>query len=186
MNKLLVYGIVAVSVMAGMSSCKEKKESTDIITRKEVKKAPSAPIRMQPYENAKNFEWGGKDYTSMIIRTSNDSLDMVTDEEGQKFIDNTISLTITRSDGSKFFSREFTKQTFNDYLDDDYRKTGILEGLVFDRLDDGKVRFAASVSHPQTDEYIPLVVVIDRMGNMTIARDTEMDVNGQQEEEEEI
>ena len=93
---------------------------------------------------------------------------------------------ITRSDGSKVFSKVFTKKDFDKQLDDDYRKTGILEGLVFDRVEDGKVRYAASVSHPQTDEYIPLVVMIDRMGHMTIDRDTQMDVSGQTEEEEEI
>ena len=186
MNKLLVYSLAALSVMAAMASCKEKPKSEDIITRKEVKKAPSAPERMQPYENAKTFNWGGKDYTSMIVRTACDSLEMVTNEDGQKFIDNTISLTITRSDGSKVFSKVFTKKDFDKQLDDDYRKTGILEGLVFDRVEDGKVRYAASVSHPQTDEYIPLVVMIDRMGHMTIDRDTQMDVSGQSEEEEEI
>jgi hypothetical protein len=55
---------------------------------------------------------------------------------------------------------------------------GILEGLVFDEVDDLQLEFAASVSLPQTDEYIPLEVKIDNMGNVKIERDSQMDTNG--------
>ena len=35
----------------------------------------------------------------------------------------------------------------------------------------------ASVGHPQTDEYIPLVVRLSRMGQLDIKRDTQLDTN---------
>ena len=38
-----------------------------------------------------------------------------------------------------------------------------------------KVVFAGSVSHPQTDEYIPLVVTVSNFGKVTIKRDDLMD-----------
>ena len=108
---------------------------------------------------------------------------MVKDETGQKYYDNIISLTITRDDGSTFFSRTFTKQAFDSCLDDDYRNTGILEGLVFDKVSNGTLRFAASVSHPGTDEYIPIVLTIDRFANVSIKRDTQLDTSSEEEED---
>ena len=47
----------------------------------------------------------------------------------------------------------------------------MLEGLVFDKAEGNSLRFAASVSHPQTDEYIPIVVMVSRMGELTFSRD---------------
>ena len=85
--------------------------------------------------------------------------------------------------GSVFFSQTFTKASFNDYLDDDYRATGILEGLVFDRVDGHQLIFAGSVSHPQTDEYIPLVVTLSNFGDVTISLDTQRDTSGSGEEQ---
>ena len=43
--------------------------------------------------------------------------------------------------------------------------------------------FAGSVSHPQTDEYIPLVVTVSNFGNVTIKRDDQMDTNSTQEQQ---
>ena len=77
----------------------------------------------------------------------------------------------------------FTKSTFDAQLDDDYRQTGILEGLVFDKVDGNNLVFAGSVSHPQTDEYIPLVVTVSNFGNVTIKRDDQMDTNSTQEQQ---
>ena len=72
----------------------------------------------------------------------------------------------------------FTKAAFENYIDASYRKQGILEGLVFDKVDDQQLVFAASVCLPQTDEYIPLEVRINNFGNVIIKRDSEMDTYG--------
>jgi hypothetical protein len=47
--------------------------------------------------------------------------------------------------------------------------------LVFDKVDGDWLVFAASVAHPQSDEYIPLIIRLSRMGELTIKRDTQMD-----------
>jgi hypothetical protein len=83
-----------------------------------------------------------------------------------------------RSDGSVFFSRSFTKAAFESYLNNDYRQTGVLEGLVYDKVEGNNLFFAASVSHPQTDEYIPLVVSVSNFGEVGIRLDTDLDTNG--------
>lgn len=177
MRTTLIALAVAVAALS-LGGCKEKRDNGDIITQKVVQKKPSKPIAMQEYTQRKDIDWNGAAVTSEIRRVADDSLRMVADETGQKHIDNRITLTISRPDGSVFFKKAFTKATFDAYLDDDYRNTGILEGLVFDKVEGGKLRFAASVSHPQTDEYIPLVVDIAKDGAVTMARDTQLDTNG--------
>ena len=183
MKKLsqIIMVLLAVMVVAG---CGEKKKSDDIIVKKVEEPKPQGPIKMQEYRQIKDIEWLGRDYQVEIVRLPDDSLRMVEDETGQKFVDNRISLRILRSDGSVFFSRSFTKAAFDSYLDDDYRKTGITEGLVFDKVEGNQLYFAASVCHPQMDEYIPLVITISNLGDVGIKRDEDMDTYGSEEQKE--
>jgi hypothetical protein len=177
---------VTLSIVLGttmLAGCKQKKQSEDIIVRKTEAPKPQAPIRMQEYNQIKDIHWLDREYQVNIRRTADDSLRMVKDETGQKFVDNRIRLQVIRQDGSVFFSQSFTKATFSEYLDDDYRQTGILEGLVFDRVEGNYLLFAGSVSHPQTDEYIPLVIKVSNFGDVAISRDTQMDTNGSEEEQ---
>lgn len=181
MNRITLM-LAAVLVTGLLSGCKQKKQSEDIIVHKTEEPQPQGPIRMQEYKQVKDFKWLGKDYQADIRRVPDDSLRMVKDETGQQFVDNRITLNIFRSDGSTCFSRTFTKASFDEALDDDYRRTGILEGLVFDRVEGVFVLFAGSVCHPQTDEYIPLVVTVSNFGDVTIKRDDQMDTNGIEED----
>ena len=182
--KRIALVMTAVLALGLLTGCKQKKQTEDIIVRKTETPKPQAPIRMQEYNQVKDIHWLDRDYQVNIRRTADDSLRMVKDETGQKFVDNRIRLQVIRQDGSVFFSQTFTKASFNDYLDDDYRATGILEGLVFDRVEGHQLIFAGSVSHPQTDEYIPLVITLSNFGDVTISRDTQMDTNGSEEEQD--
>lgn len=177
---LLAAAVVALS----LGSCKKKQNTGDIITQKVVKARPSAPKRMQGYTQRKDIDWGGSRLQVVITREPDDSLPMVKDETGQKHVDNHINVKITRPDGSVFFSKTFTKATFDSYLTENYRKNGVLEGLVFDSLDGQHMKLATSVSLPESDECIPLVVELSRMGVMSVARDTQMDTNGGEQDEE--
>lgn len=158
-----------------LTACGGKKKSEDIIAPKVEKVKPQAPISMQEITDKRKVGWIGRTYHVTIHRQPSDSLAMVKDEAGQKFVDNVFQLTVSREDGSVFYNRTFTKASLSDYLDSDYQKTGIFEGLVFDKADGDWLVFAASVGHPQTDEYIPLVLRLSRMGELVIKRDTQMD-----------
>ena len=81
-------------------------------------------------------------------------------------------------------SKTFTKAYFERHIDAHYREMGILEGLVFDKVDGNYLEFAASVCLPQTDEYIPLEVKIDNFGNVSVERDSELDTNGSGEHDD--
>ena len=179
-----LFMVIATGVLLSLVACSEKKKSTDIITQRVETVKPQGPERMQEYNDSRDVAWIGKQYKVNVHRQPGDSLPMVKDETGQKYVDNIISVSVMRADGSKFYSHQFTKADFLQYLDDDYRKTGILEGLVFDKVDGDWLDFAASVCHPHTDEYIPLVVRLSRMGELTIQRDTQMDTNSDMPQQE--
>lgn len=173
--------LLAVLFLAG---CSEKKNDNIIIARKVVKKAPSGPIRMQDYTQTKEVDFAGTRLKCVIQRTHCDSLEMVKDETGQKYVDNVISLTVTRSDGSVFLKRTFTKKSFADCLDKNYNQTGILEGFVFDKVAGGNLCFAASVCHPQDeDEFIPLVVRVSSSASVSVERDTLLDTDGSSDDD---
>lgn len=176
MKRISVIALCCV-VLTLLAACGGKKKSEDIIAPKVEEVKPKAPISMQEYTDERDVEWIGKTYHVAINRRPADSLSMVKDENGQKYVDNIFSVAVSRSDGSVFFTRSFTKKDLNSYLDDDFRKTGIFEGLVFDKVDGDWLVLAASVGHPQTDEYIPMVIRLSRMGNLVIKRDVQMDTN---------
>lgn len=173
MNYKSVVALAFVGLIT--TSCGKKKQHDDIIVQETEAPQPQAPIRMQDYKDVKDVQWLGKQYQVEVTRTASDSLAMVKDESGQEFVDNRIVLKVIRTDGSIFCTKTFTKSAFNACLDDDYRKTGILEGFVFDKAEGNQLFFAASVCHPQTDEYIPMVVTVSNFGEVGIAKDQQME-----------
>ena len=84
---------------AMLTGCKQKKQTEDIIVRKTETPKPQAPIRMQDYNQVKDVEWLDRSYQVDIRRMADDSLKMVKDETGQKFVDNRIRLKVIRQDG---------------------------------------------------------------------------------------
>lgn len=180
MMTMVMVGLMALS----MTSCGKKQSNGDIIAKKSQPRKPALPVSMQDYKQTREVSWMGAKYKIVVERMADDSLKIVQDDNGQKFVDNRIVLRVLRRDGTLFFDKSFTKASFDSYLDNDYRKTGILEGLVFDRVDGHELRFAASVSHPQTDEYIPLVLSVNNLGTISISRDSHLDTSAPSDEEE--
>ena len=176
MKRIQFLAVIMMALL--VASCGKKKQTEDIIVKPVETPAPQGPVSMQPYNQVTDVKWLDRDYQVAINRVANDTLPTVTDENGQKFVDNTITVRVLRSDGSVFFSRSFTKTSFKEQLDDDYRHTGILEGIVFDKVDGNHLVLAGSVSHPQTDEYIPIVMTISNFGDVSIRRDDQMDTTG--------
>ena len=182
MNKKIQLLFVLLAGVVLLTACGEKKKNKDIIATRVVESTPKDPIRMQDYTDERDVQWIGKQYHVAIHRQPSDSLPMVQDEGGQQFVDNVFTLAVTRSDGSMFYTQKFTKKSVQQYLDDHYRKAGVFEGLVFDRAEDDYLILAGSVGLPLTDEYIPLVIRLSRMGQLEISRDTQMDTTGDTQE----
>lgn len=171
-----------------LTACQEKKQSTVIIAPKPEAPKPSGPVVMQDMNAQNDVEWIGKTYKVVVSRKVDRELPMVEVEQGKKAYDNRINLRILRPDGSEFFNRDFTKQTFASCLDEPTKKNGVLLGIVLDRADGDNLIFAASVGSPDvlSDEFIPMVLTVTRMGDVSIKRDTTMDTsNGQDQDDDE-
>lgn len=162
------------------TGCKEKKSSEEIIVQKVVEsKISNEPVRMQEYSQSTDVEWGGVTVKCNIKREPDESKTLVADERGQKFVDNKIVLVITKADSSVILERTFGKADFATFLNEQYKTGGLLEGIVFDKMVNDTLHFAASVSLPQTDEYIPLLIKVTKKGVVSISLDEMMDTNGE-------
>lgn len=169
---------IATSVVVMTVSCDEKKESTNIIAHKPVAKKVTSPQTMQNYSHNDDVSWIGKNYKIQINRTSDKSLPMIIDGSGNKYYDNKITVEIMREDGSVFFSRTFMKTDFSKYIDEAYMKKSALLGFVLEKAEGDNLYFSASVGAPDvlSDEYVPMRVVVSRMGGVTIDKGQRLDL----------
>ena len=162
-----------------VTSCNEGKKTNDIITHKqEVKTVKKTVQKIGDYEQTRTIDWHGSVYNVSIERKADNSLSIVDDGTGNKYYDNRIMLRITGKDGLDVLKRSFTKEDFSKYVGADYLKNNVLLGLVFDRVDDDYIYFAASVGAPDkmSDEYIPLVVRFSYKNyKLDVYRDTMLD-----------
>ncbi len=174
-------------LMATFAACSSKPKSTNIITKKPVKAAPKPTQAMGDYNQNRSVEWLGGTYTILVERKADHSLQLAVDESGNKYYDNSITLTILRSDGSEFFKRTFTKKNFDEYIGDDYQDGGLL-GIVFDHVEGNSLCFAASVGSPDkmSDNYVPLVLKVSNVGGVSIAKDTKLDTMSDEVDDEDI
>lgn len=171
---------ISIILMMGMAlaafSCKseQKKETVDIIAPKFEMPKLSPPIRMQEHVQTDEFSFAGGTMKSVIVSRADDSIAIVKDAAGQEYVDNRVTVSVTRTNGEVFFKRSFTKADFNAYLTEAIRKEGVLEGITFFNVVEDTAFFGACVSIPQTDEFIPLMITLTKDAKISIATDTQM------------
>lgn len=175
MKKTLLLASLAL-IAAVVTGCKEEKKSNIIITQKPKPTKPKATQKMGDYEQTMKVNWLDGSYTIETKLTACDSLPQIT-EGATKYFDNIIRLRVVRADGTTFYSYTFSKKDFNSCLTEQYRKNGALLGIVYVKCDDNYLYFAASVGSPDksSDEYIPLVLKLHRLGSIQITKDTQLD-----------
>jgi len=186
MKKLIPIFFTAL-VLGGFTSCHEKKKSDVIIAPKPVAPKPKKTQKMSEYEQARDVEWLGSTYKIIVKREADDSLPLALGDDNTKYYDNKITVRILRKDGTEFFNRTFLKSDFTGFLDEHTKEEGALLGIVFDKADANELTFAASVGSPDvtSDEYVPLVVKISRLGAVSMGKDTQLDTGGEENENEE-
>ena len=171
--------VFALGIVLGVvTSCKDQPRKDVIITKMPPKQVVSKEIgKVGDYSQARKIEWVGSTYTIEVNRTADVSTDPVDDGSGNRYYPNRILVRIYRPDGSEFFKREFTKGDFESHLDASYKKHTVLLGVVFDHADDDYIYLASSVGSPDraSDEFIPLLIKVSRMGDVSISKDTQMD-----------
>ena len=164
-------------IMIGLfSSCGNKKDTHEIIAKKPVIVKSNNVLKMGDYSQSTTVQWVGSSYKVNVKLCADSSLPTVIDGS-QKYFDNKITLQVLRKDGSEFFSRTFTKQDFESCLDSKYMNNGALLGIVYDCAKGDCLYFAASVGSPDktSDEYIPMVLKLSKMGSVSISKDTQLD-----------
>lgn len=173
----IIYLLFIIIVTIPVISCSEKKEKQeDEAVAFQIDSVDNQGVqRMQTSKNEQTVKLKGKDYTIYIERAPNDSLPRVKSDGGDVYVDNQITLRVTRNKGEKVFSKIFTKQSFSSLINAGFLSKSILEGMVFDKVTPNGLVFATSVSFPQTDLYMPLSITISADGKMSMVKEELME-----------
>lgn len=132
--------------------------------------------RMSDYEFTDTVDWNGAKCVYHIVRLACDSLGTVTDTDGTKYVENTLSLTLSRG-GARIFERAFSKGSIKQYVDSVFLKHSIVEGMAFNKITPEGICFAISVGLPLSDEYVQLRLTVHADGTSTLRRDEIVDDN---------
>lgn len=175
-------GVIALAMLA-LVSCKEKKSSTIIVTKRKAQVTQKSQIhKTGDYSQSTDVEWVGNKYVVESKLVADSSLPLTTDG-ASRYYDNRVTIRVLRADGTEFFKQSFTKDNFKSYIDQNYIKDGALLGVVFVKAEGNFLHFAASVGNPDkvSDEYVPLAMKVDNFGNVTISKDSRMDTESDSE-----
>ncbi len=168
-------------------SCKKEKKTDNIITKIKPKTVSSrGPQQLSNFEDKKQVEWLGSSYTISIKRHADKDLPMVTDSDGKKYYDNKVEVVIMRADGTEFFKRTFQKNDFKAFTDNKYGREGAFIGFMFDKVEGEYLKFGASVGSPDpnSDEFIPIDVTINKMGTVKITSSIQLDTDSDDAEKQ--
>lgn len=126
--------------------------------------------RMPMSDVTTRFQFRGKPCEVQVFRTPDETLPRVKDESGNEYVDNRVNLRIT-SQGKTLVERSLTKANFASVVEPRFLQHAIFEGLVYDTVTSRGVVFAASVSYPQSDLYVPIRLTLTEGGH--VAMETE-------------
>lgn len=184
----IVHTLILTALLSlSFASCGEKKQSNDIIASKHVKKVNTTPVKMQDTKHTESISWLGTQYGVAVSRKADTSLPLTDDGTGNKYYDNTVTVTVTRPNGTVFFDRTFSKTDFFSQIDENYMRNGAMLGMVLEKAEGDFLVFGASVGSPDkfSDEYVPIIVKLSRMGNILIQKDTRLDSANENPDEDE-
>ena len=172
MKKSLTMILLTAATLLSLASCKEKKAADNGIIKTDYEAPkPTGPKSTSISTVNQEVEWvEGRHYYITIAGKADSTLSMVENEYGQKFIDNAIRVNVTRADSTVFFGHTFTKESFVEWLDKDYREKAILSSVSFFGVEDDLLTFIVSLNHPEAseDESLDLLLQIDRLGNTAV------------------
>lgn len=164
---LLFAAILFISCSQHQTDEEASDDAVHVVAKNDSEK--NVAVRMPLSDVTTSFQLQGKDYEARIFRSPDETMPKVKNEQGDEFVDNSITLRVT-SEGKILLNRSFTKSSFASLLHDRFLKSAILEGIVYDTVVDGKARFAASVSYPESDLYVPIHLLVSASGQVSIEK----------------
>ncbi len=165
MRHITLASLLTLLLLTSLTACKsEKKAEEDIIVEKVIAKPQTTTESMTRDERAGDVTWvGGAQYHYTIVREADSELDVV-ENHGKKYHDNSVTLTVTRPDGSEFFKKTFTKANFAPVLPEASMKNGVMLGMVLEKASGNNLRFVVSVGSPD-ESYEDFYYVIMNLNN---------------------
>lgn len=163
----LIMGL-SVVVLGACSASGVKDEQKQAETEEPAQQ--SGPQSMQVSDVTDEFVYQGRHYQSTVLRQPDENQPIVTDDAGEEYVDNRISVKLV-CDGKVLVDKVFTKQNFAAWVKADFLRQAILEGLVYDTATPEGIVYAASVGYPQTDLYVPFRIVVASDGTLTIRQE---------------
>ncbi|MCD8182830.1 MAG: DUF4738 domain-containing protein [Bacteroides sp.] len=179
----VIYGLVCMAAFMFVAcSSPKKSDKDDVQVLMQDSMEMGGPQRMQMSETKATVTYKGKEYQSSVVRRPDESLPIVKDEQGEKFVDNVITLRIT-CNGKEVLNKVFTKASFASLVDAGFMKHAILEGLVYNKTTPQGIVYAVSISYPQTDLYAPLSLTVSADGKISMAKEEVLEDLYETEEE---
>lgn len=163
MRRMLIL-LLSVSIMTG---CKDKTVPQETAEKKQETRLSR---QLPDLHTTDTCHAGNHEYTYTIDRISNDSLGYVIDEFGDKFSATTLTIGVAR-DGKSIFRHTFTKESFKEYLTEDFLDNSIVDGCRFIRVKEGNVYFELAVSYPDSDMSQPFLLTIAADGSYRVSKD---------------
>lgn len=179
-EKGLLSIVLCVVATMLLGSCKGKQQEREEVIMAIDYTPPviTDPVCMDSITDSQQVAWMGSAYSVTVKRVPMESLPMVSNDYGQKYVDNSVTIVIRRPDGSEFYNQTFTKSAFNALLDADYRKNGLLANIRFEKTDGQCMEFSVSMAHVQLldSEEMPLKLIIDSQKNIKLDYDDSYDI----------
>lgn len=168
--KTVAHIVICMAVLS-LASCTSRNRDGEVVQILMKDSAVvSAPQRMQVSDAEATVTYQGKEYRSSVVRRPDDNLPVVKNEQGERFVDNSIALRITCG-GKPIVDKVFTKQSFASLVDARFLKNAILEGMVYDKTTPQGIVYAGSICYPQTDLYVPFRLTVSAGGDISLAKE---------------
>ncbi len=184
LNALFQTSLYALLLCAGLSltSCNGQKSDAAATTADSaaVTSQAAEPKSDAPRHNENHLTLGGHSFTVRVSREANRDGDVVTDENGTEYYDNSVTIHIDK-DGEPLTDHTFTKRSFADFLSAAEQQGTVLLGMAFDeaRSDAHALRFGAQIGMPGIEEGPAFIVEVPVDGGaVSIVRDKEQDTTG--------
>ena len=167
--KKLIYILLVTGIV--FASCQKKqKRNEDIIMVKPEKTEMATHVKqLQKSDVTLKINHRGKAYKTRVVRVPDESLDMIPDADGNKYMDNKVTVTLTQGD-TEVWHKVFTKQSFASLVGEEFMQKSILEGFVFYKEVPQGFVYAVSVAYPDSDLFVPIEVTIAPDGGVRMVK----------------